>query len=573
MPAVRSAKTSALVCLCLALVTVAAYWPITHHPFILFDDEQYITLNPHVNQGLSAENFRWAFTSDEAANWHPLTWLSHQLDCTLFGQNAGGHHFINLLLHVANTLLLFIFLRGTTDALWRSAFVAALFAWHPLHVESVAWAAERKDVLSAFFFLLTLIAYGRFVGFSKVQSPKSKVFYLLALLFFVCGLMSKPMVVTLPFVLLLLDFWPLKRMWNRECGVRSFKTLLWEKNPFFLLALAGSAVTYLVQTHAGAEWPTPLPERFANAVVAYARYLGQFFWPQNLTVVYPHPKHLPAVLIAGALIMLAIVTLAAWRCRRQQPFLAVGWLWFLGTLVPTIGLVQVGAQAMADRYTYIPSIGFFIALVWGAAALAEFKPQLKPMFILLGGGALAGLLLATSTQISYWRSDVDLFRHALAVTTDNYVAANCLGRAYQKNGDTIRARECFRIAVASEPRFPHSQFNLARCQFALGEEADGLNHLQAAAALTFRDPEIQFTLGTLFVQHNRWTNAANCFSNAVLVRANFATAHANYASALANLGQFAAAAVHFREALRLQPDFAEAQNQLSRLLNEHPELK
>lgn len=562
----RRVKTPALICIFLALATVAVYWPITHHPFILFDDGQYITLNPHVYLGLSAENFRWAFTSSEAANWHPLTWLSHQLDCTLFGQHAGAHHFVNLLLHVANTLLLFALLRGMTGAMWRSAFVAALFAWHPLHVESVAWAAERKDMLSTLFFLLTLWAYFQFTKSTGADRRNSKIFYLLALIFFICGLMSKPMVVTLPFVLLLLDIWPLRRIQN-------FENLLLEKTPFFLLAAVGSAVTYLVQTHAGAEWPTPLPERFANAAIAYVSYLGQFFWPQNLAVVYPHPKHWPWLLVACAMLVLTLGTFLAVQARRRLPFITIGWLWFLGTLVPTIGLVQVGAQAMADRYTYIPSIGFFIALVWGVAALGEFKPVLKRMLILFGGGALAGCLVATSIQISYWRNDFSLFRHALEVTTDNYVAANNLGRAYQNIGDVLRSRECFRFAVTSEPRFPHSQFNLAVCQFALGETADGLLHLQAAAALTTHDPEIQFALGGMFAQRSDWKNAANCFSNSILMRTDSAVAHVNYASALANLGRLVPAAAHFREALRIDPEFAEAQKQLARLLAEHPELK
>ena len=581
--ALAGQKHFTLVCLMLALGTVALYWPITNHPFIIFDDEQYVTTNPHVATGLSLTNFVWAFTSAEQANWHPLTWLSHQADCTLFGGNAGGHHFINLLGHVANTLLLFVLLRGATGALWRSAFVAALFAWHPLHVESVAWASERKDVLSTLFWLLTLMAYVRFADLSKVQSPKSKVFYLLALSFFALGLMSKPMVVTLPFVLLLLDFWPLGRisnvkfqMTNSENGsvprLPIFKLLL-EKIPFFMLAAAGSAATYLVQAGGGAMAKTSWGDNLANAVLAYARYTAKIFWPTDLAIIYPHPKHWPVALALGAAAVLAVWTLLCLRDWRRSPFLAVGWFWFLGTLVPTIGLVQVGAASMADRYTYIPSIGFFIALVWGAAEYFATEPRGKMILPLLGGGALLGCVWTSAMQISIWHDSITLFRHTVEVTTDNYAAENVLGKAYEKTGDNTRALVCYELAVATEPRFPQSQFNLAMCLMTFGRNAEALEHLQAAAALEPRDADIQFDLGIYFSQHASWTNAVNCFSNAVLVRPGYAPAQLGLGGAYANLGRAAEAAPHFRAALRLDPNLSEARKNLDRLLTEHPELR
>ena len=398
----KSIRQFAFICLLLALGTTALYWPITSHPFILYDDEQYVSANPHVTTGLSAANFVWAFKNSEAANWHPLTWISHQADCQLFGLNAGGHHLVNLLFHVANTLLVFVFLRSATGALWRSAFVAALFAWHPLHVESIAWASERKDTLSTFFWLLTMMAYVRFTELSKTQNPKSKFFCLSALILFALGLMSKQMLVTLPCVLLLLDFWPLQRISAfRFPPSDLFRRLLVEKIPFFAMTIVASAVIYFVQTDAGAVWKTPLIDRLANAVLAYARYVAKIFWPADLAIVYPHPGHWPVILTLGALVALAAWTFLCVHRWRQSPFLAVGWFWFLGTLVPTIGIVQVGAQSMADRYTYIPSIGFFIALVWGVAELCESRPERKRIFLLLGGGALAGCLLVTSIQISY----------------------------------------------------------------------------------------------------------------------------------------------------------------------------
>ena len=598
-PVIRhSSRFSALICLVLALGTAALYWPITGHPFILFDDEQYISANPHVTTGLNATNLVWAFTTGEQANWHPLTWLSHQLDCTLFGVNAGGHHFVNLLFHVANTLLVFVFLRGTTGAVWRSAFVAALFAWHPLHVESVAWASERKDVLSTFFWLLTLLAYAGYARSVKGDDwrvttdtnsdppPVTRhpsLFYFTALLCCACGLMSKPMVVTLPCVLLLLDFWPLRRISNfqfqvsnsemRGCPPVSAGRLLLEKILFFALAFAGSVTTFLVQAHGGAVAKTALTENLANAVLAYARYTAKIFWPTDLAIIYPHPKHWPVSLELGAAAVLLVWTFLCVRDWRKRPFLAVGWFWFLGTLVPTIGLVQVGAASMADRYTYIPSIGFFIVVVWGAAEFYSTQPRGRIVLSVLGGAALLGCVLATSNQISLWRNSIALFRHAMEVTTDNYAAENVLGKAYEKTGDDARALACYRMSVETEPRFPNSQFNLAMCLLTLGQTAEAFEHLQAAAALEPRDADIQFDLGIYFSQHGGWTNALNCFSNSVSVRPEFAPAQLALGSALAHLDRAAEAAPHFREALRLNPGLSQAQTNLDRLLTEHPEVR
>jgi protein O-mannosyl-transferase len=537
----KQKRAFSLICLALVVGTAALYWPTIHHPFILYDDEQYVTVNHHVTTGLNWANLVWAFTNGEAANWHPLTWLSHQLDCALFGMNADGHHFVNLLFHVANTLLVFVFLRGVTGAVWRSAFVAALFAWHPLHVESVAWVSERKDVLSTFFWMLTLMTYVRFarsmansgwavIGGKSATSPVSRhpsLFYFTALFFFTCGLLSKPMVVTLPFVLLLLDFWPLGRMThgdNGEFQISNFKLLMLEKIPFFIFAAAGSAVTYLVQTNGGAVWQTPLIERLANAVIAYARYVAKTFWPSDLAIVYSHPKHWPVTLALGAALVLAVWTILCIRNWRKEPFLAVGWFWFVGTLVPTIGIVQVGAQSMADRYTYIPSIGFFIVIVWGAADLMATRPRGKIVLALAGGVALIGCALTTSIQISYWRDNITLFRHAIEVSPDNYIAANCLGKAYEKIGDKAHALILYRASVEETPRFPQSQFNYAMILLEFGDTQEGLKHLEAAAALEPRNPDIQYDLGIYFAQHGSWTNAVNCFRNALLVRPDFADA-------------------------------------------------
>jgi protein O-mannosyl-transferase len=566
MPDARAEKKfTVLVCFFLALVTVALYSPLAHFPFILFDDEQYVTGNAHVTTGLSWANCRWAFTTGEAANWHPLTWLSHQTDCALFGLNAGAHHLMSVSLHAANGVLLFLFLRGATGAFWRSALVAALFAWHPLRVESVAWASERKDVLSTFFFLLTLLAYVKYSNALKNKISSAKIFYALTLVFFAGGLMSKPMVVTLPFVLLLLDCWPLGRIRIEKIEIKNLAKLAGEKIPFFLLAAIGSFVTYRVQSGGGAIWATPWSERFANAAIAYASYVGKILWPADLCLIYSHPKHWPLVIAAGAvLVLLALTVPCLWHWRRR-PYLSVGWLWFLGVLVPTIGIVQVGAQAMADRYTYIPSIGFLIVMVWGGWEFFSRWPSGKNIFSILAVGAVLGCCVLTPIQLSFWRNNVVLFRHAVEVSPENYIAENCLGKAYEKIGDAAHALVLYQVAVETEARYPQSQFNYALMLLQFGERSKALEHLQAAAALEPSDPDIQYDLGLYFFQQQDWADARNCFSNTIALRPDRAPAQFNYGAALENLGDMTNAVLHFREALRLQPVFPEAVKELKRL--------
>jgi protein O-mannosyl-transferase len=560
----------AIVCFTLAVMTLVVYWPLTSYPFINFDDNDYIVGNAHVTSGLTWKNIIWAFQSGEAANWHPLTWVSHMIDCDLYGLNPGGHHLTNLLFHIANTLLLFLLLKQTTRAMWRSAFVAALFAWHPLHVESVAWASERKDVLSAFFWMLTLLAYARYV-----KKP-SIVTYLLALLLFACGLMSKPMVVTLPFVLLLLDFWPLNRLCLFDLrGESNLENILaqnptaknWarvafllivEKIPFFALAIAVSVITFLVQKNAGAFWESAFPLRMANATLAYVRYLSKLFWPTDLAIVYPYPHHWPALLVAGAaLILIAWSFLFIFRIR-QNPYLVVGWFWFLGTLVPTIGIVQVGAQSMADRYTYIPSIGLFILVVWCVNDFFDLWPDWKKFLPLAGGVVLAGCLAVTSLQLKYWQDGIQLFLRAIAVTTDNYVAYNTLGKAFEMSGQKDRALFLYSETVRLEPRYPQGQFNLAMSLLEYGKTDQALAHLKIAANLAPHDPDIQYDLGTYFSQHNQLEEAAHCFNIALGDQPEFPEARNALGSVLSRLGKLDEAILQFSEAVRLKPDFAMA---------------
>ena len=385
--------------LILALVTGAVFLPVAWNDFVNYDDPDYVTANAHVQGGLNWKNVAWAFTTGHASNWHPITWLSHMLDYQFFGPQPAGHHLVNAAFHVMNTLLLFLLLARMTTAIWRSALVAGLFALHPLHVESVAWISERKDVLSAFFWMLTILAYAGYVSrleprqtdsplqkVKRIRSTPASLFYALSLTFFVMGLMSKPMMVTLPFVLLLLDYWPLERAAlnnlhgkesvstkSKSTSIRGLPWLFLEK-PFVILSGVSCYVTFVVQRKGGAvSTSISIGARIANALVAYARYIGKFLWPEKLSVLYPHPGSWPAWQVAAAGILVLVLCLSAVILARRRPYIAVGWFWFFGTLVPMIGLVQVGVQSMADRYTYVPLIGLLIVLVWGVADLVTAK--------------------------------------------------------------------------------------------------------------------------------------------------------------------------------------------------------
>jgi Flp pilus assembly protein TadD len=597
-------QLSAVICLLLALVTVALYWPMLHHDFICLDDDSYIVSNSHVNKGLTWAGLVWAFQSGYAANWHPLTWISHMLDCQLFGLNPGGHHLTNLLFHVANTLLLFLWLNQLTGALWRSAFVAALFAWHPLHVESVAWAAERKDVLSAFFWMLTLIAYTRYARESKVQGPKSKVFYGLSLLAFACGLMSKPMAVTLPFVLLLLDFWPIQRF-NRSTLPR----LLLEKLPFFALALADSVVTYRVQKSGGAVWSAgavPFYSHVGNVLLSYMRYLSKSFWPVDLAVLYPYHTHCPAGLVSGAALLLAFWSgLFLWRAR-QNPYLPVGWFWFLGTLVPTIGIVQVGSQSIADRYLYLPSIGLFILVVWGVGDILNWRPHWRRIATLGEAAALAGCLVCTRIQLGYWQNNIKLLTHTVDVTTDNYSIYNAVGLVMEQAGRKDDAMRWYIRSLQIVSNYPPAQYNLGMALLKRNWPAQAAEHLAIAARLVpdeagghyalgqallatgRRDDAVaQFTdtlrldpgyadahnqLAVIFIKEGKTNDAIAHFSEAVRLRPNDAQTRFNFGLALLDNHRPAAAAVQFSEELRLAPDETKAHYRLAQALQQQNQL-
>ena len=566
------------ICLVLALVTLVVYWPITRHGFTNFDDDGYITGNSHVKSGLTWSGMVWAFKITETTNWHPLTWISHMVDCQLYGLNPGGHHLTNLLFHIANTLLLFLLLNELTGALWRSAFVAALFAWHPLHVESVAWAAERKDVLSAFFWMLTLLAYTRYAQKrprvegrgsrenSAVPALDSRLWtldYGLALLFFVCGLMSKSMVVTLPFVLLLIDFWPLNRFrWtgktsplNSEAAstIKMNTGLILEKLPFFALAVAGSVVTYLVQKTGGAVSNDTLPFRMANASWSYLRYIFKTFWPADLAVIYPFPGHWLAGLAIVAAALLVIGSGLFIYMAGRHPCLLVGWFWFLGTLVPVIGLVQIGSQSMADRYLYIPSIGLFILAVWGLNDLFGAWPQKQKIVALAGTAALAGCLACTWIQIKYWQDSISLFRHAVEVTTDNYVACACLAQALDAIDQEDEALALCTNAVRIEPNYPPGQFFLGMILLKQGKSEEALSHLSTAARLAPFDTTIHYNFGKVLLDFDRPKEAADCFITTLDNNPNFAEAHSSLGKAYWKQGKLGQATNQFSQAVTLEP--------------------
>jgi tetratricopeptide (TPR) repeat protein len=554
----------AAVCLALALGTLILYWPVTRDDFTNFDDGAYITENPHVHAGLTWAGVVWAFKSGYADNWHPLTWISHMLDCNLYGLNPSGHHLTNLLFHIANTLLLFLLLNQLTGALWRSAFVAALFAWHPLHVESVAWVAERKDVLSAFFWMLALMSYTHYAqARSRVEGRRSSVGnagsvpdsrlstlnYFLALFFFACGLMSKPMVVTLPLVLLLLDFWPLQRF-----NPSMFQRLLLEKIPFFALALAGSIVTYLVQKTGGAVSDYPLSLRAANVLWAYVRYISKIFWPVDLAVLYPFPSCGLVGLAVVAALLLAMCSIAFILLARRRPYFFVGWFWFLGMLVPAIGLVQVGPASMADRYTYLPSIGLFILVVWGLSDLFSSKPRLQKIPALAGIIALAGCLAVTSIQIKYWRNSITLFSHAYMVTTDNCVACAYLGQALDEVGMENQALTFCAEAVRLNPNYPVGQFFLGMVLWKKGEPDEAFGHINFAAQAAPRDPVIQYNFGKFLLEHGLPEKAATRFAAALIDDPNFGDAHNGLGKVFFKQGKCRQATGQLSQAVALEPD-------------------
>jgi len=556
----NSWRTS-LVCLTLGLTTLALFAPVLGHDFLSYDDQVYVTENAHVRAGLTWDGLLWAFQGSHASNWHPLTWLSHMLDCQLYGLNPLGHHLTNVLLHAANSMLLFLVLYRMTGAVWRSASVAALFAWHPLHVESVAWVAERKDVLSAFFWLLTMLAYARYAQESKVQSPKSKVFYGLALLCFALGLMAKPMVVTLPFVLLLLDFWPLRRV----SDFKGLSRLLLEKVPLFILAAITCALTIWAQGQANAIVPTaglPISRRIPHAIVSYLHYIVATLWPRHLAVFYPYEGAAPPTQLIFTAVLLLLITVLVLRFARWQFFLATGWFWFLGTLVPVIGLVQVGDQAWADRYMYLPSIGLFVLIVWSAV---DFVGNRKVIGVLAGAVALA-LAWATALQLGHWKNTRTLFEHTAQVTRNNYMAITMLGSLFAKDNQFDRAIQCFDTALRYKPGYPEAHFFRGNVLDQQGKLDEAIGEYRQAVWFKPVQEQARILLGVALGKQQKYAEAMTEYQAALALNPDSAVAHNNLARLLHTQGRLDEAIQHYSAALKLDPDLAQAHNNLGILL-------
>jgi len=542
--------------LVLVVVTLGLYAPVGGYEFLCFDDEDYVTLNPQVQRGLTLAGVQWAFNVGHASNWHPVTWLSHMLDCELFGLNAGAHHLVSAGLHALNALILFLVLAEMTGRMGRSALVAALFAWHPLHVESVAWVAERKDVLSAFFGLLSLGAYGRYAR------GAGRGWWKVSVVMFALGLGSKPMLVTLPCVFLLLDVWPLGRLgpppWGTRGAGRAWLQLIGEKWPFFALAAASCLLTMRAQEEGLASgehfgWG----ERLSNALVSYVAYLGKAFWPVDLAVFYPHPGLREWWVWVGAGVLLLALTGLAVKAAGRQPWLLVGWLWYAGMLVPVIGLVQVGLQGMADRYTYLPLTGVFIMVVWGVAERCGPVPGMALAARVLAVAVLGACVGLTSRQLAHWRNSVTLFEHALRVTPDNAPARYTLGVAYQRAGkqleaerhyfraielDTVRPQGFRPLAFAGLGHMAHEQgrhadavrfyaeglrhdpenadmrWNLGVSLLALGNVEAGFGHLRQAARLKADDAQAQYALGMEMIRARRGAEAVEWLAAAARLR-------------------------------------------------------
>jgi protein O-mannosyl-transferase len=568
-PASRRQKW--VVCALLAAAVLAVFWPALHCAFVALDDPDYVTTNADIQHGLNWRSITWAFTTGHAANWHPLTWLSHMVDCQLYGLEPAGHHLTSLLLHLASSVMLLLLLNHLTGALWRSAWVAAIFALHPLRVESVVWISERKDVLSTFFWMLTVAAYARYVEEFKVQSSKFKVFYALSLLFFAFALMSKSMVVTLPFVLLLLDYWPLRRL---EFGPRFSWRLILEKIPFLLFAFSASAVTFMVQNRSGVVASlsaVPMGVRLANVPVAYVRYLAKIFWPSGLAVFYGR-EHWNVYQVAGAVFLLGLITLYVLRQIRAQPCLAVGWFWFLGLLVPIIGLVQQGRQSLADRFTYLPSVGITIMLAWGLGDFVARRPLMLKTTAALAALAVAVCAVLTPRQIVYWKSAISLFARAADISDQDYQTCFNVGRAAMEQRNFPRAARCFERALkvagngAPKPFLAQVKNDLGCALLEQGQVPNAITNFEGALVLQPAFPQAFFNMGRAFLTNQQPDVAVDCFQRALAMDPSVAEIHYKLAFALVQLGRPAQAITEYSQALKLRPNMDEAANNLAWLL-------
>jgi len=583
---ILNARPEILVCLFLVIVTAAVYWQIWNYSFVNFDDGLYVTDNYQVRAGLSLASVKWALTETEAANWHPLTRLSHMLDVQLFGMNAGAHHMTSLYFHLANTLLLFLVFKRMTGRLWQSAFVGVMFALHPLHVESVAWVSERKDVLSTFFWLLTMGSYVRYV-----ERP-GKIKFFIPLSFFALGLMAKPMLVTLPFVLLLMDYWPLGRLGGamRPLGVRDVLNrsdsphpasliahpltggqsaqilrLVGEKIPFFALSAASCWMTIFAQQGKGAVGSFerfPIVVRVTNALVSYVKYIGKTIWPDNLAAYYPHPGIGSWWWVLGAGIVLTAVSILAIKTIRQWPWFIVGWLWYLGTLVPVIGLLQVGAQAMADRYTYVPLIGLFIIAAWGIPELITGWRHKKKLLAWAGAFLIIILMVFSWFQVRHWKNSFTLYEHALQVTQNNYFARDGMGLFLASRGKIDEAIDQYSAALRIRPDFAEAHNHLGNIYKIQGRPDAAIDHYKEALRIKPDYAEAFYNLGHTLAGQGKFADAAKQYAAALRLRPEYPEVHYHLGAILMTQGKTEEAIVHYVKALKKRPKDPGIFNQL-----------
>ena len=565
---------SLLVILCLIVGIVVVYIKVQNFDFVNFDDDVYVTENYYVQKGVSLAGFKWAFTTFHAANWHPLTWLSHMLDCELYGLSPAGHHWTNVVLHIANTVLLFLILFRMTGAIWRSAFVAALFALHPLHVESVAWVSERKDVLSTFFGLLGIAAY---YGYVKKSSAK---YYILVMALLSLSLMAKPMLVTLPFALLLLDFWPLKRFQDQRDfrfksekayvdAVRRNHQIIIEKIPLFIVVAISCFLTFFAQKSVGAVrslGALTLKYRIANAIVSYARYVLKAIWPDKLAVFYPHPGNtLPKWQFIGAALLIVAACYWAIRSAKKYPYIAVGLFWYVGTFVPVIGLVQVGDQAMADRYTYIPLIGIFIIISWGVTDLWQ-RWHGKEIFLKISATILlVALSWNTFIQLNSWENGITLFEHAVSVTKNNYSAHNNLATALVPI-DLDRAIFHYKEALRIRPKYITALCNLGLTLYHKGKYEEATSYFTKALKIDPQKADARMNLANLLFLQSKPDDAISQYRRILQTYSENADVHYNLANVLSSQNKINEAVLHYNETLKIDPKHSKAYYHLGNIL-------
>jgi tetratricopeptide (TPR) repeat protein len=566
----RAAGLKAASTLALAILVLVVYLKTGRYGFINFDDGIYVANNDHVKGGLSVANLVWACTSVDRGTgyWAPVTWLSHMADVELFGMDPGYHHLTNVAIHLAATLVLLLLLTRVTAAFWQSLFVAALFALHPLRVESVAWIAERKDVLGAFFWCLTLLLYSAYLSRRKTSR------YLFTLASFALGLMSKPMLVTLPLVMLLMDFWPLRRPgFATPPGVvarpGAFRALLLEKVPFFALSLVSGAIAIYAQKTAGAliaVGRVPLSLRVENALVSYLKYLGMTLWPRDLALLYPFPPSVPLWQVIGSALLLLLVSLAVLVFRQRCPYLVLGWFWYLVTLLPVIGLVQVGTQALADRFSYIPSIGLYLALAWGAADLCSAAPRYGRVLASLAVVLVLVCSALTWRQLDYWQDSLTLFRHTLQVTSGNHIMHNDLGVVLEADGALDQAIGEYREATRLQPDYPEAHYNLGVALYKKGDLDEALKSYRRALAIDPANAQAHHNLGLVLAAKGDLDAAVGEYRAALDIKPDFALVHNKLGLIYARQGYPEQAVSEFARALQIEPGYRDARENLEFML-------